>query len=345
MTDDYIGWDIGGAHLKAAQIRGGVLLAVTQAPCSLWQGDAKLDEAWRLGIAALDATTQTEHVVTMTGELADCFADRREGVAKILASVAQYLQKPFKVYVGGTGFLSADGAARYTESIASANWHATAACLGKLLGTGVLLDIGSTTTDIVPFTATGAAAVRNDHERLQAGELVYTGVVRTPVMALLDQVRVGNQSLPVVAELFASSADIYRVLGSLPQHADQHPTCDGAAKTPEASARRLARMFGCDDGARDWTPHAQALAECQLLKIENALDRVFSNNRIAAGTPLVGAGVGRFLAQELAQRSGHPYVDFSDLFTAAPAADTRLTGDCASAVSLASLMHNESPVY
>ncbi len=341
MKGDCVGWDVGGAHLKAARLSAGALSAVVQVPCPLWRGVEALDAAWRRSEAALGAAPHAAHAVAMTGELADCFASRKEGVAKILTAVSRSLQRPFKVYAGSLNFLDAAAAVRCAEQTASANWHATAACLGKLLGAGVLVDIGSTTTDVVPFTSAGAAASAcRDHERLRAGELVYTGVVRTPVMALADVVRCGGESLPVVAELFATTADVYRVLGRLAEDADQYPACDGAAKTPAASARRLARMFGCDAAAGDdWRAPARALADCQMRKIETAYRTVRRTGRVDAAAPVVGAGAGRFLARELAHRAGHVYIDFADLFDAAPAGGARLAGDCASAVSLAALMH------
>ena len=347
MNSDCIGWDIGGAHLKVARVSVtpsgtfgiGRLAAVVQVPCPLWRGLDELDGAWRCAEASLGAGSRARHAITMTGELADCFTDRAQGVAEIVVAVKRYLHGDFKVYAGADGFLDATGAMRCVKRVASANWHATAACLGKLLGAGMLVDIGSTTTDIVPFTSAGAAvSARCDHERLCAGELVYTGVVRTPVMALADAVQVEGKSRPVVAEMFATTADVYRVLGRLAEEVDQYPACDGADKTLAASAQRLARMFGCDaDGAGDWTEYARALAECQMLSIEAAYRKV-CNDSCAAGLPLVGTGAGRFLVRDLARRVGETYLDFTDLLDTDRAGDARLAGDCASAVSLAALM-------
>ena len=339
-----VGWDIGGAHLKAARFSDGVLSTVVQLPCPLWRGEGELDRAWRRAEAMLHADRGTEHAVTMTGELADCFASRKAGVGSIVSTVARCLQKPFKVYAAATGFIDAGNTAGCADQIASANWHATAACLGTLLGSGVLMDIGSTTTDIVPFVAAGAASRGgNDCQRLRSGELVYTGVVRTPVMALADKVWLEGRRWPVVAELFATAADVYRILGMLAEDADQHPACDAGAKTPAASERRLARMFGCDvDAADDWSAYARALADCQTRSIEAAYRRVCGQAAVAASAPIVGAGAGRFLARDVARRAGRSYIDFSELFDTAAGDATRLTGDCASAVSVAFLMASQS---
>lgn len=339
MTGDCVGWDLGGAHLKAARVGGGVVTAVAQAPCPLWRGGDAFDRAWRQVAAGLNGSERAEHAVTMTGESADCFVNRGQGVERLIEAAARRLQKPFKVYAGAADLLDAADAMRRPDAVASANWHATAACLGKLIGAGVLVDVGSTTTDVVPFTPQGAATSRfGDHQRMSSGELVYTGVVRTPVAALASTVCLGTRELPVVAELFATTADVYRVLGRLPEDADLHPSCDGAAKTPAASARRLARMFGCDVTAEsDWSAYALALAQRQICRIETAYRKVRAAAGVDCGAPLVGAGVGRFLVQEVARRCNHSYVDFAGLFEVERAADARLAGDCASAVSLAYL--------
>ncbi len=335
-----VGWDIGGAHLKAARFGGGALSMVVQLPCPLWRGERELDRVWRHAEAALRTDLRAEHAVTMTGESADCFASREAGVEAIVSTVARCLHKPFKVYAMRSGFIDAGDSAGCFGQVASANWHATAACLGKLLGNGVLVDIGSTTTDIVPFAAEGATGRGGDDcRRLCSGELVYTGVVRTPVMALAERIWFKGRAWPVVAELFATTADIYRILGMLAEDADQHPACDGGAKTPAASERRLARMFGCDvDAADDWSACARVLADRQVRLIEAAYRRVCGSATVAASAPIVGAGVGRFLARDMARRAGRPYVDFSELFDPVVGDDARLAGDCASAVSVAFLM-------
>ena len=74
------------------------------------------------------------------------------------------------------------------QRVASANWHATGRYLAERGETGLLVDIGSTTTDILPIVG---GAVRcegfSDETRMILDELVYTGVTRTPVMALADK--------------------------------------------------------------------------------------------------------------------------------------------------------------
>ncbi|TPQ51227.1 H4MPT-linked C1 transfer pathway protein, partial [Prosthecomicrobium hirschii] len=246
-----IGWDIGGAHLKAAVAEDGRIVAVVQEPCALWQGLDRLDAAFAAVLGRIGAGGRIEahgrHQATMTGELVDLFSSRAEGVAALAARAAEHLGADVTIYAGRAGQIAADNAAAHADDVASANWHATARLTAAALGDGLLIDMGSTTTDIIPVRA-GAAAARgySDAERLATGELVYTGVVRTPLMALAADIPFAGRRLGVMAEHFATSADIWRLLGRLPEGADQHGTADGRGKSVAESRLRLSRMVGVD---------------------------------------------------------------------------------------------------
>src|SRR5262249_53717565 len=151
------------------------------------------------------------------------------------------------VYTTAGELIGANRARSDPARVASANWHATAAYLGRRLGEGLLLDIGSTTTDIVPFRA-GRVAARGltDAERLATGELLYTGLVRTPLMALARTAPFAGRAVGVMAELFATIADAHRLAGTLPENGDLHPSADGRGKSLPESRARLARMIGMD---------------------------------------------------------------------------------------------------
>ncbi|MGH7212567.1 MAG: hypothetical protein ACREF1_14035, partial [Acetobacteraceae bacterium] len=118
-----IGWDVGGAHLKAARAQDGHVTGVVQLPCPLWLG---LD---RLRTALADATAQLgaadRHAATMTGELADVFASRAEGVAAITAALAAaFGADRLAIWAGANGFIPPSQVQAHVAAIASANWHA-----------------------------------------------------------------------------------------------------------------------------------------------------------------------------------------------------------------------------
>lgn len=337
-ADVVLGWDIGGAHLKVAAIDGkGRVARVAQLPCPLWQGLEHLDRAISAALAQMpDADV---HAVTMTGELTDLFRNRSEGVQSILARFArQVAAARTRVYAGREGFLAPAKAARKTDAVASANWAASAQLVASRVADALFVDIGSTTTDLVPIRD-GLLDVRgfSDAERLACEELVYTGVVRTPIMALANRILFDGQWIPAMAEYFATTADVYRLTGELPRGADQMPAADNGGKTVRDSARRLARMIGRDVESAPigkWKQCARDLAVLQLVQIRHAVKRVLS--RTVDDSPLIGAGTGRFLAKKLAAELGRPYRDFDSLFEAAPGAGS-WASSCAPAVAVALL--------
>ncbi|WP_207478760.1 hydantoinase/oxoprolinase family protein [Arenibaculum pallidiluteum] len=335
-----LGLDIGGAHLKAAWVRrDGRLIAAAQVPTPLWQGLGHLREG--LSTILGGRTTPQRVAVTMTGELVDLFEDRAAGVAGILEVLGPTLRgADVAVYRGVAGFLDIAETRGMEAQIASANWLATAHVVTRRADQGILVDIGSTTTDIVPFAAgMPRHAGTSDAERLERGELVYTGVVRTPVMAVTPKVPLRGLWRGVMAEYFATMADVHRLTGELPADADQHPTADGRDRSRLSSARRLARMIGADEAegsATDWARLARYLADCQLRAIEDGLAQVTSRGDAAEDAPVVGAGVGRFLARRLADRARRPYLDYADLLAITPDLHEE-AGRCAPAVAVAML--------
>ena len=217
MRGAVIGWDLGGAHLKAARVDpSGAVDLVLQLPCPLWQGMGQLEAALDQALSALGGAPV--HAVTMTGEMVDLFADRPEGVARLLGVMQARLPgATLRIYGGADGFLDLERAPAAAARIASANWLATATLIATRIPAALLVDIGSTTTDLVPVLAGRVCARgRDDAGRLVAGELVYTGVVRTPVMAIAERVPFAGEWVPVMAELFATAADVHRLTRRLP---------------------------------------------------------------------------------------------------------------------------------
>ena len=335
-----LGWDIGGAHLKVAAVdRKSRVVHVLQLPCPLWLGLEHLDHA--ISVALADMPKARLHAVTMTGELTDFFRNRAQGVKTIIARFA--MQAPANrtyIYAGPAGFLTPQNAMQETDAVASANWAASAQLVASLVQDALFVDIGSTTTDLVPIRG-GMLRIRgfSDADRLAFEELVYTGVVRTPVMALADRIPFDGQWIPTMAEYFATTADVYRLTGELPEGADQLPAADNGGKTVRDSARRLARMIGRDLESAplaQWKQCARHLADLQLWQIRQACERVLSRTVAVDRSPVVGAGTGRFMARKLAAQLGRRYRDFDSLIDAAPHAGS-WASSCAPAVAVALL--------
>jgi probable H4MPT-linked C1 transfer pathway protein len=352
-----IGWDIGGAHLKSARLDGrGRLVDVHQLACPLWQGMGHLETACDTVLASLPAE-HAFHAVTMSGEMADLFPDRASGVAAIVSAFADRLAKQRRddeiwLYAGHDGFIAPaavrrDGAGE-ALAVASANWLATAAWCAGHLGDGVLVDIGSTTTDLVPF---GGGCVKaaggDDRQRLECGELVYAGIIRTPLMALAAKAPFAGSWRSIMNEHFATTADVFRVLGEMDEIVDLQPAADGGEKTPDASARRLLRMVG-EDLRDDEYDSARGLAKWyrgRLLDlVVEGLSLRLSRGDVANDAPLVGAGSGRRLLADLAARMGRGFSQIDTLLGGNQSnAELHLSaGHCAPAVAVARLLQGQS---
>ena len=340
---DIVGWDIGGAHLKAAWFSAeGEVRAVYQKPCPLWQGLDKLENALSSILTVLPKQ-RTLHVLTMSGELVDLFSDRAEGVVEIIALARRVLaQQTLLVYAGRQGFIAAQQVLpEHIDDIASANWLASATYVAAQIDQGLLVDIGSTTTDILLFQHFQLDVLGyTDFQRLGSGELVYTGIVRTAVMAVSQTVLFAGQEVGIMSEYFANMADVYRLTHELNEQHDQSDTADGNAKTEQASMRRLARMIGCDTDdfpLERWRQLAYVIREQQLGRIQSACEKQLLRVEASSIKRLVGAGIGRFLVKEIAHRLSIEYLDFDTLFNAPEQKTAMQIADCAPAVAVAYL--------
>jgi probable H4MPT-linked C1 transfer pathway protein len=342
MPSEYYGWDLGGAHVKVAQLNAdGDIVRVHQRPCPLWKGVAELSGAL-LGLSGDIKTHGALHALTMTGELCDIFPNRQEGVRQILGCFQSIFDPgEIVVYGGYEGWLPVNRVLEHVQPVASANWLAVATFMAERTQNSIVLDIGSTTSDII-LICDGEVRCegRDDAMRLTNDELLYSGVVRTPVMAVCDRIPYAGQWQNIASEHFATMADVYRIMGWLHDDDDQMDTPDGQPKDLFNSARRLARMLG-----RDYDPRglqaikrvARFVSNCQLERLQRSvacvLSRIAEQDRVDT---LVGAGAGAFVAERLALANG---MDFLDFATVAQAPETmfREVRNCAPAVCLAKL--------
>jgi probable H4MPT-linked C1 transfer pathway protein len=334
-----IGWDIGGAHLKAVTLdSSGAIVRCVQLPCPLWQGLQHLERGIEQIIAGSPAT---HHAITMTGELVDLFANRAEGVIAIANTMAKKLAgKQVHFFAGEKSFVSLEACKGNSENIASMNWYATGALVASQVEQALVIDIGSTTTDMLIVNEGKVCAQgKNDFNRMATDELVYSGLVRTPLMALAQKIFFQGIEVGVMAEYFATTADVYRVLGELPEQADQQPSADNGDKTAHASARRIARMIGRDvesASVDEWKNLAQQFADKQLQQLITACERQLARGLLSASAPIIGAGCGSFLVRKLAQKFQRPYEDFSHVANK-NIEYNQIVNTCAPAYSVAAL--------
>jgi probable H4MPT-linked C1 transfer pathway protein len=313
-----VGWDIGGAHLKAALLNDkGEIINILQLPCPLWKGLDQLETAIKDALVTFKielsgaGSLNIQHAVTMTGELADLFPNRHTGVIEISTLVAKLLGDDTFIYAANAGFVKPERVSRLTSHIASTNWHASASALAMHVDEALLLDIGSTTTDIIAIekgkvSISGLTDGLSDSWRMQADSLVYTGVVRTPVMALAQKLPFEGTEINVAAEYFATMADVYRLTGELADEYDMAETADGKGKSELESARRLARMIGHDvenKPLQTWKNLAETCRSLQINQIKSAVLKHLKPNMT-----IIGAGAGSFLVKIIADDLGREFM-------------------------------------
>jgi probable H4MPT-linked C1 transfer pathway protein len=255
-----LGLDIGGANIKAATADG----ESRSEPFALWRAPQELaGRLQRLGLPVGGGRPDLI-ALTMTGELADCFESKSEGVRRIVESVeAGFPGIPLRVWLTSGEFAEPGDAVELWNLAAAGNWHALATWAARAVpsGPGLLLDIGSTTTDLIPLLdGQPVMTGRTDLERLISGELIYTGVRRTPVCALAGSVplQLSGESgtaeqVPLAAEFFATALDLYLLVGETAEDAGDCDTADGRPATREYAANRLAHQLCCDSTElHDW---------------------------------------------------------------------------------------------
>ena len=294
--------DIGGANIKAAHRRGGAWTI----PFTLSQQPDQLID--RLHSLTAKTPPFDRLAITMTAELCDCFQTKRHGVCHVLDAAQEIAgDRPVGVWITTGRFVSPDTAKEHSLQAAAANWHALATFVATQYpqGFSVLIDCGSTTTDIVPLHAglpqpTGLT----DMDRLASGELGYLGAKHTPLSALGPTI-VWNPCNPnsygLMAEPFATTRDVFLLTGHIRENGQNTNTLDGQPMLRSQCAARLVRMIGADLDMLtldDATHLAHAFEQAVYQRIAQALTKLLGNKM---PDRVITSGYGDFIASAAAQ--------------------------------------------
>lgn len=346
-----LGLDIGGANIKMCLTDG----RSVSLPFPMWIRHQELAETVQQLVQQTDLAWKEEDwvAITMTGELADCFRSRRHGVKHILEQLGRvFPPHRCKVYDVAGSWLTIDQAMASPWDVAASNWHALAKwCLAQYpWGSAewlAVMDIGSTTVDILP-TAQGQLLThaRTDRQRLQLGQLIYTGMQRTPVAAVVQHLTIAGCRCPVMAERFATMDDVNLVLKAVKPQPNDCDSADGRPRTRDFALERLARMVGEDLETlttSEIESMASQIALAQTQQVNEALVRNLLHTRLAgtivSGQPrskVMVSGHGRALIERLKilqSQSGAEQVDYVYLDEFLPPETVR----CAPALAVALL--------
>jgi probable H4MPT-linked C1 transfer pathway protein len=294
-----LGLDIGGANTKAASSDG---LYAESIYLPLWK-NASLDEV----LSRFATLSPQAAAVVITGELADCFSCKQEGIESLMAAVKRAFSCP-TYFWGGSGFGWKD-----PLEVAAANWAASAELLAREVGDCLFVDMGSTTTDLIPIKG-GPLAAKTDFLRLASGELVYMGLLRTRLDALLPLARIRGNRVPLAPEFFAIIADAHLALGRISEDRYSCETADGAGKDCASAMRRLARSV-CADLEEIGLAGALAIAEqaCERQKriLVDAMEKQAKKHDLSRVT---AAGIGEGLIADAAEFLGLECVLLSERY-------------------------------
>jgi probable H4MPT-linked C1 transfer pathway protein len=293
----WLGLDIGGANLKAASSSGWT----RSRPFALWRDPDGLAAALQTLITESPAADGV--AVTMTGELCDSFRTKEEGVHHILSAVEVIAAgRKISVYLVDGSFVDVATARGSFRQAAASNWRALAEFVSRFVphGPALVVDIGSTTSDIIPIVDGCIIAIgTDDTNRLASHELVYSGVGRTPICALVSALPWHGGNCYVAAEVFATTADAYLVLGEIPEDPQADWTADGRPLTVACACQRLARQI-CADSADltldDIHEMAAAVYNAQLRQLSVGLAAVVGRMPRSPVQAVV-SGAGEFLAR------------------------------------------------
>ena len=239
-----IGIDVGGANLKVVALsNSGVEHKTVHFPLWIEENCRELGRKLR-NISKEVADSKPDAVCTvMTAEICDTFKSKKEGVSFVEKSVKSAFPDAKHVFVSCDGSLKSE--AKPEVEFAAANWVASVKLLIELgfCENFLFVDMGTTTTDVIPVKGRILAA-KTDYERLRRGELMYAGMLRTPVFHVLKYSR--NLKAPLVPEFYACVGDALLLTGDISEEDYICSTPDGRGVSREACMQRLARQFCCD---------------------------------------------------------------------------------------------------
>jgi len=322
---DILGLDVGGANVKAVGItlndRGVSVSGVIRRYHPLWlRGIESLKQLLKEIKKEFSLKSGEYYVgVTMTAELSDVFKTKYEGVKTIVEIVEDVYSDSKGVYyvTVDIDLIHSTKAVENYLRVAAANWAATAwlmkyKCYEWGIHDAVLVDIGSTTTTIIPIVNCDVR-VRGytDPEKLTYGELVYTGVLRGNVATLVSSVPYRGFYTRVSSERFSLIGDIHLILGHISNEEYTTETADGRGKSLEEAIQRIARIICADSNIispKEAVEIARYIYEKQILTVFEALMQVrswlVSQGVNLEGFTVITAGLGEFLAAEASRRAG-----------------------------------------
>ena len=307
----YVGLDIGGAHVKAVGIdQYKKINLIFYEKCPIWKDFFLLKKTLHKLLKYLDSSKVT-FGITITAELSDCFVNRTYG-AKQIYKLCKGLG--IKFYFFSLKKQNFEKRINFYD-ICSMNWLATGKYLEDKINEAVVIDFGSTTTDIIIIKNQKIVnRYFSDFDRINNFELIYTGFTRTPLFAIARKIVVNNNVYNLIPELFSTTADLYRVNKLLNKDLDLFDSADNRSKSKLNSLKRISRNFGFDFEKNNPLINEliDTLLEIQKNQIFHCTKKLIKQNNIKSCTPIVPCGIGQNIIENHAIKLGYKIKKFSD---------------------------------
>lgn len=249
-----IGIDIGGANLKVVDDDGSHLHY-----CPLWK-KTNIKEILQEYAGASDAA------VVMSGEQADCFSSKIEGIEFIVSAVCDIF--PDAKFYGTDGKFHS----KPIPELGAANWLVMADILRTMYPDALLVDMGSTTTDLIPLNGFEDLKGQTDYSRLKQDLLLYYGLLRTPVFSLLRSIPLDSATIRISTEYFACAGDAHLVAGLINSDEYSTATPDNGDTDKISCLQRISRMV-CADLSEIGEERAGIIAGCYIREEKREIEK------------------------------------------------------------------------
>jgi len=295
----FLGWDIGGANTKVCVFNTEKkIIRVHKKNLKIWDDFNDINLFFDT-VLSFYKNYEIKNFITITAESCDNFKDRKEGVTLILSQCNKNIIGKNYYYTNKNTYIDYNQALKEPTNLFSTNWILTANFLNTSKNIDVLVDVGSTTTDIL-FKNIDIDENINDYKRLTNKTLLYAGVVRTPIPMLTDEVLYRSNTTSLVREVFATTGDIFNILGDIDFSDHDYMGSDNLQFTVENSLVRLSRLIGLDYDRREKKyiiEVAQSIKKLFIKKIIDNINYIFDGNTERLVISSIGEGA--FLVEDM----------------------------------------------
>ena len=308
-----LGWDIGGANTKICVFDSKYnIIECVSKNIHIWENFEDIKYLFH-NICAKYKDFEIVNYITITAESCDNFISRADGIINILEICNKNMCGQVLYYLNNNTYAYYERAKKDPYKLFSTNWMLTYSFLNKSEKFNLLLDIGSTTTDII-YKNMKINNNITDFHRLSNKTLLYAGVVRTPISMLFDKVFLNDKYVPLINEVYSTTGDIFTITNDIFLENTEYLGADNLAYTKKNSLIRLARNIGIDYEEKIETNITKVAENLKTLIIEKIfLNIKYVKKNDFTNCMLTCIGEGRFLAKELCDTYNLNYIPIKQI--------------------------------